>query len=221
MSIHLKTKQHKVICSYDGLNMQPSFSSDGKKAALCLSGGKNSELYLYDYSLCKKLKKRVFIPLTKNNGNNVSPCLLKNENLIFCSDFQTKLPQLYHLNRKTNKTTRLTSGKGYCAAPSYCAKTHSIVYTRVINGTFQLFSLNLNDLNNLQETQLTFTKGNKHEPSFSECGRFIAFSCDVINKDKQKSTQIAVLNRLSGTIRVLTTGKEPKSFPKWVNQTLY
>ena len=60
MSIDLKTKQHKVVCSYDGLNMQPSFSQDGSKAVLCLSGGKNSELYLYDVALCKR-KKREFL----------------------------------------------------------------------------------------------------------------------------------------------------------------
>ncbi|MCK4651306.1 PD40 domain-containing protein [Candidatus Babeliales bacterium] len=221
MSINLLTKKHKIICSYDGLNMQPSFSNDGTKAVLCLSGGKNSELYLYDHKICKKIKKRAFIQLTKNGGNNVSPCFLENGDIIFCSDYQTGMPQIYYLNRKKRKTFRLTNGNGYCAAPSYCQKTNNIVYTRVVNSVFQLFTINLDDFYNLQEKQLTFIPGNKHEPSFSQCGRFIAFSYDFINKNGQKNSQIAVLNKNSGKIRILTTGKETKSFPKWGKQPLY
>lgn len=218
MSIDLKSKQNKVICSYDGLNMQPSFSQDGARVALCLSGGKNSEVYLYDYSLCKKLGKRVFVPLTNNKGNNASPYLLPNENLIFCSDFETKLPQIYYLDRKAKETKRLTNGKGYCAAPSYCLKTNSIVYSRIQNGTFQLFTLNLDDL---KEKQLTFGFGDKHEPAFSECGRFIAFSYEREYSKGHTTLQIAVLNVNSGKIHVLTSGKEAKCFPKWNKEPVY
>ena len=218
MSIDLKTQKHKIVCSYDGLNMQPSFSKDGSRAVLCLSGGKNSELYLYDQRLCNKMQKRAFVKLTNNKGNNISPSLLPNGNIIFCSDFESGLPQIYHLDRKRNITNRLTSGNGYCAAPSYCASSNNIVYTRAINGTFQLFSLNLNDL---EEKQLTFGYGNKHEPAYSDCGRFIAFSMDHEYKKGHKTQQIAILNYNSGKIRLITTGKHPKSFPAWSNQPLY
>jgi len=218
MSVDLKTKNHKVVCSYDGTNMQPSFSQDGSKAVLCLSGGRNSELYLYDQAICKKLKKRTFIKLTNNGGTNVSPCLLPDGNVIFCSDFKTGLPQIFNLDRKTKTTKMLTSGLGYCAAPSHCPKTNNIVYTRAVNRTFQLFTLNLNDL---KEKQLTFNDGNKHEPSFSDCGRFIAFSYDYEYRKGHKSPQVAALNCNSGKIHILTTGKEPKSFPRWTKAPLY
>ena len=231
----------------------------------------------------QKKKKRVFIKLTNNKGNNISPCFLPNENVIFCSDFESNQPQIYYLDRKKNATYKLTNG-GYCAAPSYCQKINSIVYTRPVNGTFQLFSLNLNDFNkpsplvrhpvrhsfpavvakatirlpklynkqvgfsklyggqveeaasdggslddgvrlrstnNLQERQLTFGPGDKHEPSFSECGRFIAFSYDYQVSKNLNNHQIAVLNCNSGKIRILTTGKEPKSFPRWGKTFLY
>jgi tol-pal system beta propeller repeat protein TolB len=219
MSYDLQHKNHKIICSYDGINMQPSFSPNGTKAALCLSGGGNSEIYLYDQAICNKLKKRVFKPLTKNHGNNVSPCYLPDGNLIFCSDFQSKYPQIYHLNTVTHKTTRLTNGRGYCAAPSYCAKNNSIVYTRYIKGVFQLFTIGLNEKNH-KERQLTFTHGEKLDPSWSECGNYVAFTYNFI-EHKKRSNQIAVLNLTSGKIRVLTSGKEPKSFPAWTNRALY
>ncbi|MBD3272859.1 hypothetical protein GF385_00720 [Candidatus Dependentiae bacterium] len=215
MSYNLKNNKNSIICSYDGLNMQPSFSNDGSKAALCMSGGKNSEIYLFDSKISKKLKQRVFKKLTNNGGNNVSPYLLENDDVIFCSDFQTGQPQIYYLNRKENYTYRLTNGKGYCAAPSYCAKNNNVVYTRPVNGTFQLFTLNLDNFDNLQEKQITFNGGNKHEPDYSPCGRFIVFSYDFEYKKGYQTQQIAVLNVNSGKIRVLTQSKAPKSFPKW------
>jgi len=84
MFCDLKTKKHNVVCSYEGLNMQPSFSSDGNRAALCLSSNGNSEIYLYDQNICKSVGKKIFKQLTHNQGNNVSPCLLENNDLIFC-----------------------------------------------------------------------------------------------------------------------------------------
>lgn len=222
MSVDLKTKENKIICSYPGVNMQPSFSKDGTKAALCLSGDKNAEIYLYDRKICQKNNKFAFSKITNNGGTNVSPILLENDNLIYCSDFKTGSPQIFYLNKKENKTIKLTNGKGYCAAPSYCSKTNTLVYTRLIKGTFQLFSLNLDNFQNLQEKQLTFNQGDKHEPSFSECGRFVAFSYECLdNEKKYKTNQIAVLNCSSGKIHTITTGKEPKNYPRWNNQPFY
>lgn len=218
MSVDIKTQKHKVICSYDGLNMQPDFSDDGKRAALCLSGGENSEIYLYDYALCKKLKKRVFLQLTHNGGNNSSPFLLPNGDLGFCSDFELGNPQLYYLSMENKKIKRLTSGRGYCAASSYCPKNNSVVYSKVVNGVFQLFTLNLEDL---QEKQLTFGMGDKHEPEYSSCGRFVAFSFDKEYQKGRKTFQIAILNIRSGKIRILTKGAESKTFPRWSNNPFF
>lgn len=222
MSVDLRDNTHKVVCSYQGLNMQPSFSADGTKAVLCFSGGRgNAELYWYDQRMCKQAGKRVFQQLTKNHAHNVSPNLLPNGNVIFCSNYQTGMPQIYYLYRKTGEMRRLTGGKGYCAAPSYCAKTNMVVYTRPIKGTFQLFTLLLDDLDNLQERQITFGEGNKHEPSWSPCGRYIVFSSDEVDKKGRRIPQVSVLNYKSSKIRILTHSPEPKSFPRWTDKTLF
>ncbi len=221
MAVDLRTRRRKIVFSYDGLNMQPSFSKDGSKAVLCLSAGGNSELYLYDKKMCQKAGKRVFKKLTRNKGNNISPCLLPSGNVIFCSDYQTGSPQIFILNARTKRVFRLTNGRGYCAAPSYCEKTNSIVYTRILNGAFQLFSLNLNNLNNLQEKQMTFDNADKREPTFSECGKYVIFSHSERDSLALKVPQIAILNLNSGRIRVLTSGKEPKSYPVWTNKLFF
>lgn len=220
-SLDIRSSQQRVICSYDGLNMQPSFSGDGGQAVLCLSSKGNSELYLYDQATCKKLKKRVFKQLTNNGANNVSPSLTPNGDVIFCSDYQTGSPQIYLLDGKTSKTRRLTNGQGYCTSPSWCAKTNAVVYTRRINDTLQLFTLDLNTPL-IGERQLTYNEGDKVEPVWSECGKYVAFS--YLCRDREESPivpQIAVLNAMSGKVRIITAGNEPKSYPAWVNAPFY
>jgi len=215
MAIDLQTNRHKVICSLEGLNMQPSVSKDGKKVVLCLSCSGNSELYFYDADACEKRKQRFFKKITNNGGNNVAPLLLENGDIIFCSDYKTGIPQIFYLNRNTNTIKQLTHGS-YCAAPSYCEITRSVVFTRPVNGVFQLFRLHLNDdLSSSTEEQLTFNAGDKHDPSYSTCGKYVIFSYRVPLNTGHMTTQISALNTASGKIRVLTAGREPKSSPVW------
>ena len=217
MSLQLETNKQKVICSYDGLNMQPSFSSDGSQVALCLSAKDgNTEIFLYDQKLCKALKKRVFKQITHNQGNNTSPSLLPNGDVVFCSDFSTgTTPQIYYLDTAKNESRQLSKGKAYCAAPSYCEKTNSIVYTKLCNNVFQLFSQSLSDKFGIEQ-QLTYDAGDKVDPSYSPCGKYVAFTFDKKNEESgRKIPQIAVLNTSSKKLRVLTTGNQPKSFPAW------
>ena len=221
MFVDLSTNAHNIVCSYDGLNMQPSFSPDGAQAALCLSSKGNSEIYLYDQKICKTAGKRVFKQLTYNNGNNVSPCLLESGDLVFCSDFQTGSPQIYLKKIATGTVTRLTGGKGYCASPNYNPATKQLVYTRYANGAFQLWAMDLAS-QHPHEKQLTFNAGDKLEPSWSACGKYVAFTyAKYDHKIKKRMSQIAVLNTQSSNIRILTTSPEQKSFPSWTGRNLY
>lgn len=221
MQCNLTTKKHYTVCPYDGLNMQPSFSPDGSKAVLCLSSNGHSNLYLYDQILCDKIGQRAFKQITHNKGNSVSPCYLPNGNIVFCSDFKTGFPQIYHLNTRTNSFRLLTNGKGYCADPSYCPKTNKIVYTRLVKGTFQLCELDLS-AKIIRERLLTRGRGDKIEPCWSECGRYIAFNYIVHTGSKTKTIpQIAIFNIMSCNIHTLTKDPTPKSFPAWTSKTLY
>ena len=221
MMCNVKTNAFSVVCSYDGLNMQPAFSPTGNKVVLCLSARNgNSELYLYDQNLCKKAGKRVYVPLTNNGGNNTSPCIMPDGDVVFCSDFQTGLPQLYHLDMKKKKVHRLTNGAGYCAAPSYCEKTNSIIYIKPVNNIFQLWAIDL-DEERVLEKQLTFGPGDKLDPAISPCGNYVAFTYDYVNEQKKRIPQIASLNLASKKIRILTHDTYPKSFPTWTSGTYY
>jgi len=221
MSYDITSKKSHVICPYDGLNMQPSFSQDGVRAVLCMSASGNAELYRYDQRVCNKFKKKLYTQITKNGGNNVSPCLLPNDDIVFCSDFETGKPQLYYYKHATKTTHLLTNGRGYCAAPSYCPKTNMLVYTRMVKGVFQLFTLDLS-MEKHVERQLTFGHGDKVDPTWSPCGGYVAFAYGYTDaKTTKHNQQIAVLNMRSGKQRILTTGLTFKAFPAWTGQMVY
>lgn len=221
MSFDIFNKKNRVVCSYDGLNMQPSFSQDGVRAVLCMSAGGNAEIYKYDQRICSKYHKKLYSQVTKNGGNNVSPCLLPNEDVVFCSDFETGKPQIYYYKQEQKTTHLLTNGRGYCAAPSYCPKNNMLVYTRMVKGVFQLFTLDLSSEKHV-ERQLTFRHGDKTEPAWSPCGGYVAFTYGYADQKSKKYThQIAVLNMRSGKQRVLTSGDAAKSYPAWTDQLLY
>ncbi len=222
MSVDLRNNKKKIVCSYSGLNMQPAFSPDGSKAVLCLSGGMgNSELYFYNRALCSKVGRRVFSKITSNGAHNVSPSILPNGDIIFCSDFQTGLPQIYYFETKSGRIIRLTNGKGYAAAPCYSQKNNSVAYVRPVRGVFQAFMLNIPDnisrCSGITERQLTMCHGSKHEPSWSPCGRYLAFSIDRKYREHKRNikkvSQIGIMNIYSRRIRVVTRGSKNKTFP--------
>ena len=213
MALDLIRNKQKVICSFRGINSQPSVSQDGKKVALCIGITGNSEIYLYDQMEAKKRKKRVFRQITKNGGNNVSPCFLSNGDIILCSDFELNSPHIYYFDMKKKSLRRITKGN-YNAGPSYCKINNSIVFSKVVDHVFQLFTINLDSISkSISEKQLTFGSGDKHDPNWSECGDYIYFAYRCPNDKGKNYYQIAVLNIASKNTRVLTFDDKPKSFP--------
>lgn len=222
-SLDVRTGAKKVICAYEGLSMQPSCSEDGTAVVLCMSSDKgNLELFMYDQTLSAQKGRRLFKQLTHNGGNNSSPCYLPNGDIVFCSDFEMRQPQVYYLNVAKKMCYRLTrSGSGYCAAPSYSKARNAIVYTRYHqpDECFQLFEISLA---HPKEQQLTYGPGDKLEPSWSPCGNYVACVLDRFDGGtKTKIPQIAVLNCVSKKLQVVTQGDEAKSFPVWVEGVYY
>lgn len=198
MSISMK-KERKTISSFDGINMLASFSADGKTVVYCSSRGDGS-CQLYH---CKDGTLKRF---TKNSGNNVSPIFIDDERICFCSDFQTGSPQIYVGNISTGHLQRITQG-GYCTSPSYCKKTNTLVYHKMVKGTMQLFTYNFATK---EHTQLTTTTGNKHEASWSPCGTQILYA-----QEQGNSSRLVVLNVSTKRTCYLTSAAEQCSYPHW------
>ncbi|MCK5632914.1 PD40 domain-containing protein [bacterium] len=190
----------KVVSNFDGMNMLPTFSFDGKKVVFCASnGGSKCQLYYYE--------KGVFEKLTNNNGNNISPAFSDDEKILFfCSDFETKGPQIYKYNFDTKKTERLTGG-GYCVSPSYCGINDTLAYAKMIRGTMQIF---LYDFTTKKHKQITCDAGNKEECSWSPCGNYLLFAVET-----EKESRLALLNLITNNRTFVTKGKVVCCYPAW------
>jgi TolB protein len=200
-------KNRRVTSNFDGINMLPSFSSDGSKVAYCASRGDgNCQLYFCD--------KNGFRKITHNEGNNVSPALSADgSTLIFCSDYETGRPQLYRLNIVRNELERLTEG-GYCASPSYCPKRHQVAYSKMVKGTMQLF---LFDEHTRTHTQLTSDEGNKEECCWSPCGNYLLFSCE-----RGEKSRLVLCNMITQQRQYITPAHVHCSYPTWsISYALY
>jgi tol-pal system beta propeller repeat protein TolB len=203
MSISLN-KQRKLVSNFEGLNILPSYSADGNKVVYCLSRNGKSQLYLYE--LDSVTHEPVLKQITQNNGNNFSPVLRDNGDIVFCSDFQGKSPQICYYHAFTQQVEVLTKD-GYCTSPSICEKMSKIAYSKFIDGAMQIF---LYDLKEKTHQQVTFDVGNKEECTWSPCGNYVAYVVDTGG-----ASRIAVMNLLTDERSYITPASERCSYPSW------
>ena len=189
-----------IVSNFDGINMLPAFSSDGKRVVFCASrGAGNCQLYYYAQGIFKKL--------TNNTGNNISPTFSEDgKTLFFCSDFETRGPQIYRYLFNSGKMERITHG-GYCVSPRYCQHNNKLAYAKMIRGTMQIF---LYDLATQKHTQITRDAGNKEECSWSPCGNYLLFAVET-----GKESRLALLNLTSHHQRFITAGGSVCCYPAW------
>lgn len=193
-------KRHKIVSNFDGLNMQPAFSADGKKVVYCASRGDGCcQLYCY--------QKNGFKRLTRNSGNNISPVFsAKSDKLFFCSDFQMGTPQIYSYDLTTDSLEKLTEN-GYCASPTFCGATNMLAYTKLVKGVSQIFTY---DIEKKVHKQLTFDGSSKEECSWSECGSYLIHSVQ-----EGSHSRIAHYNVITGHRTYLTPPDVHCSYPAW------
>ena len=194
--------KRKVVCCFDGLNMQPTFSHDGKKVVFCLSKDGTSQLYL-SY-MDPRTFQRKFDRLTFNEGRNISPCFIDSQRVAFVSDFETNAPQIYILDIVSKSMQRITYG-GYCACPNYSPVRNQLVYSKMMGQGMQLFTY---DVKTQEHTQITKNLGSKEEGSWSACGNYIVFCYNYGNVSR-----IAQLNLITNTTRFLTSPDDHCSYP--------
>lgn len=208
--------KRKVVCSFDGLNMQPTFSDDGKKVVFCLSKDGSSQLYLSYIDAVSKQRK--FDRLTFNTGNNIAPCFVDTGHVAFVSDYKTNKPQLFMLDLKTKVVTQITDG-GYCACPSYSSVRKKLVYSKMMGAAMELFTYDIKTGVHEQLTashkgaknatqELAAIPGSKEEGTWSPCGNYIVFGLNQGCKSK-----IAQLHLPTNKIKCLTNDHDHCTYP--------
>ena len=198
MSIDMQ--KNKVIASQlDGVTMLANFSPDGEKSVFCASKGKGSCQIYYQ-------TKDALRPLTHNNGNNDSPVFIDNDHVCFCSDAQTKSPQIYIGNIQTGHIRRITKN-GYCTSPSYCPKNNTIAYLKKVHNTMQIFTY---DCATKNHTQITYSNENKYSVSWSPNGTHLMCAKEHLGK-----SHIISMNLTTKKVHQLTGTDANYSYPHW------
>jgi len=203
ISLHVTTMdgRQKVASNFDGLNMLPSFSKDGKKVVYCVSHG-NGHCHLCAY------EKDQLQQLTHNNGNNISPVLSDNGNQIFfCSDYKNGIPLIYCYDCVNGALKQITEA-GPCFSPSLYEKNNKLAYIKRVDGVMQVF---LYDLKAKHHTQFTTdTISHKEECCWSSCGNYLLFCLTRGN-----SSYLAIEHLITHERHVLTSSHEHCSYPTW------
>lgn len=194
-------KKKKIVASnFDGLNMLPTFSPDGKSVIFCATRGTGScQLYHWSNKVLKKL--------TNNEANNFSPHFGPEGTIVyFSADGDSKSPQIYSLHLGSGDIEKITP-EGYCTSPAYCSFNKKLAYIKQVNGIMQLFTY---DIQKKQHQQLTTDKAQKEECGWSPCGTYIL--CGV---DNGITSRIALFNTISKDYTYLTNAKDHCSYPTW------
>ncbi len=196
-------KQCTLVSNFDGLNMLPAFSPDGEKVVYCLSLEGRAQLYSCEYD--QKENRRILRRITNNAGNNISPSVADNGDIIFCSDFKSGRPEIFYYHHEKKQYERIA--EGFCSSPQWCERTNSIAYSKAIKGVMQLF---VYDTKTKKHKQITFDAGDKEESSWSPCGNYLAYCVDT-----KKQSRIAVMNIATHEYTFITAASERCSYPSW------
>lgn len=195
--VDMKRRQ-KTISAFDGINMLPTFSSDGKRVAYCASKGTgNCQIFYFEN---KKLTQ-----ITENSGNNISPTFNADGSAIyFCSDVHGS-PSIYCFDRNSQEMQRLTKGAA-SMSPAYNELCNKVAYGKKTDGVYQIW---LYDCATQEHKQITTHAGHKSECCWSPCGNYILYAVE-----KNQKQFLEMIHYKTGLKRQLAIAGNC-SYPAW------
>lgn len=167
-AINTRTGAREPIATYKGTNSGGTFSPDGSRIAMSLSGSGNSEIYVAD------ARGRNARRLTTNKSLEASPSWSPDgRRLVYTSDAMGR-PQLFVISVNGGAPQRIpTNISNYCTEPVWNpVHADQIAFTASIGGGFQIA---LFDFKTRQSKQLT-QGGSSLEPAWCNDGRHLVFT---------------------------------------------
>ncbi len=198
----MKKRRH-VASDFDGINMLPAFSDDGKKAVFCASQGTgNAQLYYVQQGQLKQL--------TNNASNNFCPALSADGNQIyFCSDYGLRQPSIFCFDIDSKKLKRIPNTAS-SESPSYCSANLQLAYCKATEGIMQLYTY---DTVKKSHNQLTFDRTSKHGVTWSPCGNYLLYAQDYANKSLLRMMHVPTKK-----VFMVAQSAHKISFPAWSPQ---
>lgn len=190
--LDLRARRTVPIATFKGTNSGGSYSPDGLRIAMALSGTGNSELYVANRR-GKNLRR-----LTTNRSLEAAPDWSPDgRRIVFTSDAPGK-PQLYIIPANGGPSQRLSTNiSGYCAEPAWNpVDPDEIAFTAAIDGGFQLALYNLSQPGS--STVLTSVSGDAMESAWLNDGRHLVFT-----QRQNGRTRLMLLDTETQSVRAL------------------
>ncbi len=185
---------------FQGTNLSPAWSSDGKLLAFSSSRSGDSEIYVVDITGSNPRR------ITNTKGPDVSPTWNPKTNAeIAWVSGRTGLPQIYTMASDGTNVVRVTD-QGYAVSPSWSPNGQFLAFAWIRHygpGAPGASDIYVMDLASKQWVQLTHDGGRNDFPTWSPDGRHIAFQSNRTGK-----TQIWSMLADGSQARQLTTAGE-------------
>lgn len=195
-----------IATDFDGINMLPTFSSNGKESLVCLSykedtSDAQSNTNIWRFIPDKKGPGGEYIKITDNGGQNLSPSILNNGQIAYSSDYELSgTPHIYLMEKNGDNPIRISESngkiRGAATSPSYSRTKNKLAYVQEVSGTYQLM---VYDIATDKTEQITFDGKRKENPSWSPCGNYIV--CSVNDGMTKRLVCYKLLTKTSQTIR--------------------
>jgi TolB protein len=165
---HLKSAKKIPVSARAGINGAPSYSPDGKKLALTLSGS-NGNLDVYTLDLATQQLTR----LTDDQSIDTEAVFAPDGNSIYFTSDRSGNPQIYKLALgSTERPRRVTFQGAYNARPRVSPDGRQLAMLTQVEGSYRIA---VQDLGN--GTVQVLSKGRQEEsPSFAPNGAMLIFA---------------------------------------------
>ena len=176
--LNRKTGKSTLLSSRKGINSGAVFMPDGKDILLTLSYGGNAEIYKMN------LTDKTLTLLTGSASLDVDPSIKNDGTLMAFLSGRSGAAHVYTMdpsNREKN-TTRISYVGRFNATPRFSPDGSEIAFASWIDNRFDIVRIG-SDGNSL--VRLTKDFGSNEDPTYSNEGRFIAFSSQrVLSRTK-------------------------------------
>jgi TolB protein len=166
--IDIASGRRDAFLSFNGVNTGATFSPDGSRVAMILSGTGNAELYTISSS-CKDMQR-----LTKNKNIESDPTWSPDgKQIIFASDTPGK-PQLYLIDANGGEMRRVPPISNYSAEPTWNPVDISVIATTIMQGS--AFEVAVYNLSTNENHVVSEGSGDAIEPSWTSDGRHLIYT---------------------------------------------
>ncbi len=167
--IDLGSGRRTPVATFKGTNTGGTFSPDGSRIAMALSGTGNSEIYVADAN-GRSVKR-----LTRNRSLEAAPSWSPDgRRIVFASDAPGK-PQLFEIAASGGPSRQIrTNISNYCSEPAWNPVNDKLIaFTAAVGGGFQIA---LYDASTRSSKILTSVSNDAIEPAWMNDGRHLVFT---------------------------------------------